>query len=301
VVPQGELRGGRKAGPALPRVLVTGAGGLLGRAVRRTWAGAAELVFCDRDALDVTDADGVRAALDRETPDTVVHAAAFTDVDGAERDPEGAERLNHGACRLLASACARRGILLVAIGSDYVFDGISERPYREEDAQNPLSVYGKTKQRGEDAVRSAGGPHLVVRAQALYGPGRPSLVTRLLAMEDPAQEIRVVNDRTSQPTFVDHFARGLLALWQRGAQGTFHVANSGPMSWYGFALLVREETGLPRGQVKTIGSRERGEVAARPPYSALDVGRFAALAGRPMATVREGLREYLSGLGVTRA
>ncbi|MGQ0614344.1 MAG: dTDP-4-dehydrorhamnose reductase [Planctomycetaceae bacterium] len=301
MVPQGELGGRRGGAPGLPRVLVTGAGGLLGRAIGRTWEGAAELVLCDRAGLDVTDAEGVRDALDRHRPDVVLNTAAFTDVDDAERDPEGAERLNHGACRLLAAACARRGILLIAISSDYVFDGSSTRPYHEEDPQNPLSVYGKTKQRGEDAVRAAGVPHLVVRAQALYGPGRPSLVTRLLAMEDPAQEIRVVNDRTSQPTFVDHFARGVLTLWRRGAQGTFHVANTGPMSWYGFALLVREETGLPRGQVKTIGSRERGEVAARPPYSALDTGRFAGVAGRPMATVREGLREYLAGLGVTRA
>jgi len=301
VVSEGELAPAGREGGALPRVLVTGAAGLLGRAVGRVWAGAAELVPCDRAALDVTDAEAVRAALDAHRPDAVVHAAAFTDVDGAEDDPEAAERLNHLACRALAAACARRGVLLVAVGTDYVFDGRAARPYREDDPPGPLSVYGKTKLRGEDAVRAAGGPHLVVRAQALYGPGRANLVTRLLALEDPAGEIFVVDDRTSQPTFVDHFARGLLALWRGRAQGTFHLADTGAMTWYGFALLVREMTGRPRGQVKAVGSRERGERAPRPPYSVLDTGRFARAAGGPPPTVREGLRDYLRALGVTRA
>jgi dTDP-4-dehydrorhamnose reductase len=263
------------------------------------WRGAADLRLLRREELDVCDRAAVADAMDGFRPDTVLHAAGFTDVDGAERRPKEAESVNHLAARDLARECAAQGVFLIALGTDYVFDGALTRPYLEEDAPAPLSVYGRTKLRGERAVREANGPHLIARTQAIYGHGRKHLVSKLLEQGDPESEFRVVDDRTSQPTFADHLARGLLALWRRGVRGTCHVANTGPVSWYGFALLVRQATGFPRGRLKPIRSAERGEIAPRPPYSALDTSRFTEATGERMPSVRDGLKAYLDSLAVT--
>jgi dTDP-4-dehydrorhamnose reductase len=283
-------------------VLITGAGGLVGSAAARVFATDTDVVAAGRRELDVTDESAVERALDAHRPDLVVHAAAFTDVDGAEAAPEEADRVNHRAAATVARACAARGAVLFALSTDYVFDGALERPYREDDPPRPLSVYGRTKLLGEEAVRAAGGAHLVVRAQALYGHGRRRhFVAKLLAMRDATEEIAVVDDRTSQPTFADDLARALLRLFWAGARGLCHVANTGPVTWYRFALLVREESGFPKGRLRPIASRERGERAPRPRSSVLDTSRYASLAGEPMPSVREGLRRYLASVGMTRA
>lgn len=238
-------------------------------------------------------------ALDRHRPDTVFHTAAYTDVDGAEREPERARAQNAGACATVAEACRRRGILLVAVSTDYVFDGTLSRPYREDDEPAPLGAYGRSKLEGERAIRASGCEHLIVRGQGIYGEGRRHLVRKLVESEDPAAEFAMAEDRVSQPTWAADFAGALVALWLRGARGTFHAANRGPLSWYRFALLVQSVSGRPRGRIVPVKSAELREAARRPAYSALDVSRFEAVTASRMRTVEQALRAYLSG--VTRS
>lgn len=273
--------------------MVTGASGQVGRGLRRALAGRASGVFLARDALDVTDAAAIERALDRARPDVVFHAAGYTDVDGAEGAPGAARAINVDSCARLGALCRARGILLVSISSDYVFDGALRRPYREEDAPGPLGVYGRTKREGEEAVRSSGCEHLIVRGQGIYGDGRRHLVAKLLASEDPAARFEMADDRTSQPTLAEDFAEALVALWEAGARGTFHAANRGPLSWYRFACLVRDLSGRPAGEIVPVPASARPERAPRPAYSALDVTKYEAATGRRMRSVEEALRDYL--------
>ena len=224
-----------------------------------------------------------------------MQAAAYNGVDSAESEREEAERVNHDANRDLARLCAERKILLVAVSTDYVFDGALQRPYTEEDPPAPLSHYGHTKLRGEKAVLAAGGEHLVIRTQALYGTARPTIVNRILE----GGEIQMAEDRVSQPTYAADLAQGILSLVQAGARGLFHVANQGPISWYEFALMVVEEIGRKNGHIKPALAVERGEAADRPAYSPLSSARYDEKVGVPMRPVREALRDFLGGM--TRA
>jgi dTDP-4-dehydrorhamnose reductase len=269
----------------------------MGQALVRAFTGHAQVLPRTHPGLDVTDADAVAACLDDLQPSIVLNAAAFTDVDGAEATPAEAEAVNVGGMRVLAAACAARGTLLVGLGTDYVFDGALRRPYREDDPPQPLGVYGRTQLAGEQALL-AGGEALVVRTQGLYGGGRPTLVRRLL---DAEGEVRMAEDRTSQPSWADDVADAILELCRCGARGVVHVANTGPVTWYEFALMLREESGRPRGRIVPIAAAERNEPAARPAYSALDTSRYEALTGRRMRTVRAALRAFLRREDVTRA
>ena len=274
------------------RVLLTGAAGLLGQATQRLWSKTATVDARTHAQLDVTDAAALASALDESRPDVVVQAAAYNRVDLAESDREEAERVNHGANRDLARLCAERNILLVAVSTDYVFDGALRRPYTEEDATAPLSHYGRTKLRGEEAVRAAGGEHLIIRTQALYGEARRTIVNRVLE----GGEIQMARDRVSQPTSAADLAAGILRLVEAGARGLFNVANQGPVSWYEFALMVREMSGRTDGRVTPVDAGARGEAADRPAYSALSSARCDAAVGEPMRPVRDALRDFLAGM-----
>ncbi|MFQ5845083.1 MAG: dTDP-4-dehydrorhamnose reductase [Planctomycetota bacterium] len=290
VVPEGSIA----------RVLVTGAGGLMGQALVRAFAGHAQALPKTRAELDVTDARAVAGCLDELHPSAVLNAAAFTDVDAAESRTREAEAVNVTGVRNLAASCAQRGILLVGLGTDYVFDGVLRRPYREDDPPRPLSAYGRSQLAGEHALAEAGGEFLLVRTQGLYGSGRPTLVHRLLAVEDPEAEVRMVADRTSQPSWADEVADAVRELWRCGARGVVHVANTGPLTWYEFTVMLHEESGRPRGRILSIAAAQRSEAAVRPAYSALDTGRYEALTGRRLRGVREALRAFLQQEGVTR-
>lgn len=266
----------------------------MGLALAKALRGVADPRPFPHALLDVADAAAVRRAFDAVRPDVVFHAAGLTDVDRAEREPELARLVHEEGTAHVAQACAARGALLVAVSTDYVFDGTLKRPYREEDPPHPLSVYGRTKLGAEEAIRRLCPDHLIVRSQGIYGDGRNHLVSKLLASRNPGAEWAMVEDRVNQPTLADDLAEALVALWRSGARGTFHVANRGPIDWYRFGLLVKEMTGLPAGRIRPVRSAERAEAAPRPPYSVLDVARYETATGRRMRTVREALADYLA-------
>jgi dTDP-4-dehydrorhamnose reductase len=267
----------RAADPLEPRrVLVTGAGGQLGRALVRSFA-ADDVV-----ALAHADWDVTAPPPPLDPPDLVLHAAAWTDVDGAEDDPQGAAAVNVGGTQNAAAL----GAPLVYYSSDYVFDGRKRAPYTESDGPNPLGAYGRTKLHGEAA---AGERAWIVRSSWLFGPTGHNFVRTMLRLGAERDEVAVVDDQRGAPTYVGHLAdatRELVAL----PFGVYHVAADGDCTWADFAEAIFAEAGLPC-RVRRTTTAELGRPAPRPAYSVLRSEK----GGTPrLPHWRDGLRACLS-------
>lgn len=225
-----------------------------------------------RDQLDVTRPHEVEAALRWFAPDAVIHAAAFTDVDRCEQEPELARQVNAEATARLARACARRGVPLVYVSTDYVFSGRRWAPYRCDDPPDPLSVYGWTKLEGEKAVREAGGPFAVVRTAWVYSTRGRNFPLALLDAAAQGRPLSVVTDQVGSPTYARDLARALMKLLALGLHTSgriFHVVNEGACSRYEMAVRLLALAGWAV-RVEPVPTRRYPRPAPRPPYSALD-------------------------------
>jgi len=286
------------------RVLITGAGGQLGRELVRTAPAAATVRALDRTYLDVTDAAAVQAVVGEYQPTVILNAAGYTAVDRAESDQEGAWRLNAVAPRQLAEAARTvRQCRLIHVSTDYVFDGESPRPYQPQDAPNPLSAYGKSKLEGERAVLEALGNHaVVVRTAWVYSAhGRNFLHTMLRLMREQGV-VRVVADQIGSPTATASLAEMLWACAERpGLAGIFHWTDAGVASWYDFAVAIAEEANGRRllaapAQVLAIASEDYPTPARRPRCSLLDRRSTIAAVGLEPEHWRVRLRSVLDEL-----
>jgi len=271
--------------PRRRRLLVTGAGGQLGRALVEA--------FADEEVIALARADWDVSLPPPPLPplDLVLHAAAWTDVDGAEADPQGAAAVNVGG---VANAAAL-GAPIVVFSTDYVFDGTKGEPYVESDGPNPLSAYGRSKLHGEGA---AGKHAWVVRTSWLFGPTGHNFVRTMLQLGRERGEVAVVDDQRGCPTYVGHLAEGVRELVDADRErGVWHVAAEGDCTWADLAEAVFEEAGL-RCRVRRISSAELGRPARRPPYSVLRSER----PGAPrLPHWREGVAECLRRLGAGAA
>jgi dTDP-4-dehydrorhamnose reductase len=255
-------------------VLVTGAGGQLGTALRE--------VFPEADARARAELNVSAPELDY-TPELVLHAAAWTDVDGAEEHPEEAAAVNVGGTRKVAGL----GAPLVYYSTDYVFDGAKREPYVESDRPSPVSVYGRTKLEGEHEVREG----WIVRSSWLFGWTGKNFVRTMLALGAERDEVAVVDDQVGCPTYVGHLAEATKELLER-PHGVWHVAAGGECTWAGFARAIFEEAGISC-RVRPISTDELGRPAPRPAYSVLRSERDDAPA---LPHWREGLRAALQRL-----
>ena len=256
------------------RVVVTGAGGQLGAALLEEFPGARGLT---REQWDVTLPPSFDA-------DLVLHAAAWTDVDGAESEPQEAAAVNVGGTQHVAEL----GVPLVYFSTDYVFDGRKREPYVESDGPNPLSVYGRTKLHGEAA---AGEQAWIVRSSWLFGWSSRNFVRTMLALGRERDEVAVVDDQRGSPTYVGHLAAATREVLDR-PYGVWHLAADGDCTWAEFAEAIFEDAGLDCG-VRRITTAELGRPAPRPAYSALRSER----AGAPrLPHWRDGLRACLERL-----
>lgn len=275
------------------RILVTGAGGLLGRAVLAAAPAAVEAVGSTRANGDLADGAAVERLL--EGAGGVLHLAGFSDVDGAEERPEAADRDNARATAEVAAACARRGLPLVAVSTDYVFDGRLGRPYRETDAPAPLGAYGRSKLAAERAATRAHPEGTrIVRTAWLYGPGGRHFPGRILELARERGEIRVVADQVGSPTSTEELAPALWDVLLRAPPGTYHAACEGSCSRHGLAVATLEIAGVRGVRVVPCTSAEMPRPAPRPAFSALDCSKLASLRGRPLAPWRDALVRYLA-------
>ena len=260
------------------RVLITGAGGQLGRALQDEFPGAVALT---RAEWDVT-----FPPPPLEVPDAILHAAAWTNVDGAEDDPQGAAAVNVGGTRHVAEL----GAPIVYYSTDYVFDGRKPEPYVESDPPNPLSVYGRTKLHGEAA---AGEDAWIVRTSGLYAATGTNFVRTMLRLGSERDELAVVDDQQTAPTYVDHLAAATHEVLKR-PYGIWHLAAAGDCTWAEFAEAIFEEAGLAT-RVRRISSEELGRPAPRPANAVLRSEKGAP----ELPHWRDGLRACLARLGDT--
>lgn len=278
------------------RMLVTGGGGLLGGEIVRAFETDWTVVVTDVAECDVTRHDAVRSAFDRHRPEVVVHCAAYTAVDRAEEERERAHEVNERGTRNVARACRDGGALLVAFGTDYIFDGAKGTPYVEEDAANPLSAYGASKWAAERALREEAPAHVLVRSQWLYGSGGRNFVSAILEKARRGEPLRVVADQVGCPTYARDLAEATRRLLSVGARGTFHFSNSGETSWYGFAEHIVGRALPGRIDLRPARSSEMPYPAARPPYSVLSKEKYRRTTGEAPRPWREAADEFLDGV-----
>lgn len=280
----------------MARILVTGAGGQLGGELSSTECTAGTVIVAlRREQLDVTKASTVAAAIQAHEPDVVINCAAWTDVDGAETQPEQAFAVNATGPRLLARECARSGVRLIHLSSDYVFDGRATEPIGENEQPAPLSIYGSSKLAGEWEVRNAGTRHCIVRTSGLYGRDGPNFVLTILRRAAGAAELHVVADQVTAPTSTTDLARALLRLVELDAEGTFHLTNGGSTSWHGFAVETLARRGL-RARVEPVSLVDVPRAASRPRYTVLDNERWRRLGEPPLTDWRTALARYVAAL-----
>lgn len=299
------------------KVLLLGANGQVGRELQRSLAGT-ELVRATRHGVledgarcEVADFDlpaSLASLVDRIAPDVVVNAAAYTAVDRAETEPDAAYRANAESPQALAEACARRDALLVHYSTDYVFNGSGSRPYREDDATDPLGVYGASKRTGELAIQASGARHLIFRTAWVYASHGRNFLLTMLRLGAERDELRVVADQVGTPTpaaLIADVTRDVLAS-SRLPSGVWHLTASGQTSWHGFASAIMASAharGLLQRQPRVIPITTEAfpTPARRPAYSCLDVSRLADAGGVILPDWRDQLERVLDELSPAHA
>jgi len=273
------------------KILVTGANGQLGREIAKQNR-EHELILTDYDTLDITNATTVKAYFADVKPEAVIHCAAYTNVDGAETDLDGAFRVNVVGAQNIAAGCLEVGARMVYVSTDYVFDGQNkEGVYREFDAVNPQSVYGHTKQQGEEIVRQILGRHYIVRTAWLYGDGN-NFVRTMLKLAETNDTLRVVHDQVGTPTSTVDLAGVIFRLLATDAYGTYHGTCQGQCSWYDFACEIFRQAGK-NVKVLPVTTAEFPRPAKRPVYSVMDNYMLRMTIGDSMRAWQDALAEYL--------
>lgn len=298
------------------RILITGATGLLGSELMRQLDGQCDLVGWARrveptqqsqglESVDITDEQAVEEGISRFKPDFVVHTAALSDVDACELDPKTASTVNADAPRRIGEHCARMGASLIAIGTDYVFDGKSSRPYAETDPTNPINQYGRSKLKGEQAVLGTASEALVVRVSGLFGASRLNFVlgtARNLRSGKPAQ---AVIDQTNSPTYTADLSAAIIRLmdeWQKdpeafmarvGSARVLHMANDGSASRLEMAQEIAKCLKAPESLIEQTTWKALNKPARRPVNSSFDIRRLGEILGQPLRPWKEALGDFL--------
>lgn len=277
------------------KAIITGAGGMVGRAlVRHCTASGVQVSALDHAALDITDEATIDSVFDREQPDMLFNCAAWTDVDGCERDPRHAQLTNTRGPTLLAAACRRHDVLLVTISTDYVFDGKKRGFYTQRDQPNPISVYGATKLDGERAAQTEWARTIIVRCGYLFGIGGTNFLATCLDRLRRGQSLRIINDMFGTPTYATHLAARLCDLAEKDLPGIYHVVNSGDgASFAQFAYAAAEKAHLDANLFTEVSINSLGLPASRPANSRLRCLLSDAIGLKPLPDWRDALGDFI--------
>jgi dTDP-4-dehydrorhamnose reductase len=281
------------------KIVITGSGGRLGAALMREYGTRFDVVGFNHSQLDLADLTTTRETILPLDFDVLINAAAFTNVDLAEKETDHAFRVNRDAPRALAKLCRDKGARLIHISTDYVFDGQKTKAYTEADEPRPISAYGASKLAGEEAVLNTGGNHLVTRVSWVFGPDRPSFVDQMIARAREHEEIAAVADKWSTPTYTRDIAGMLIPFLISGDVGIVHIANSGQCTWQEYAQHAIDcchQAGVPL-KAKQVGAVKMSDmknwVTRRPVHSVLGTAKYAELVGAPPRPWREAVAEYV--------
>jgi dTDP-4-dehydrorhamnose reductase len=274
------------------RILLTGADGQVGWELRRSLAPLGEVQALRRAELDLGDTDAIRRVVRAANPDAIVNAAAYTGVDKAESERDEAFAVNAVAPGVLAEETKRNGAFLVHYSTDYVFDGTKPAPYVEEDAPNPINVYGASKLAGEQAIATSGCRHLILRTSWVYGPRGRNFPLTLLRLARERPELRVVDDQLGAPTSSLAIARATAQVLRPGAHGLYHLSAGGRTTWCGFARAILARAGIAT-PVVAIRTEDYPTPARRPLNSRLDCSRLRADFGVSLGSWEAQLAEVI--------
>ena len=252
----------------------------------------------DREAVDITDGAAVEQAVTRRDPALVVNAAAYNQVDVAEREPHAAFAVNALAVRNLALACRQADARLVHFSTDYVFDGAAGRPYTEDDPPHPLGAYAVSKLAGEFFAQAYLERSLIIRTSGVFGPGgletpRGNFPELMLRLAGSGQPIRVVEDHVASPTYAPLLASRTASLVERGLAGVFHIGGGTPISWFAFARLIFDMAGISP-QLRATNEREYRTAARRPKFSALSNAKMEREGLEPMPSLEHAVKDYFA-------
>jgi dTDP-4-dehydrorhamnose reductase len=274
------------------KILVTAAQGQVGWELRRTLATLGEVVAVDRHAMDLSDPDSVRKCIRDIQPGLIVNAAAYTAVDKAEAEPELAMMVNGTAPGIMAEEAKRMGAAIVHYSTDYVFDGSKATPYTEDDATNPINVYGRSKLAGEQAIQAVGAPHLILRTSWVYGARGKNFLLTILRLARERDELKIVDDQVGAPTWSRSIAETtaqMLAQRQSAAalaevSGVYHLTAGGRTSWHGFTQAILAHSPLfvssaGKPLLLPIPTSEYPLPAKRPMNSVIDNAKLATAFG----------------------
>lgn len=281
------------------RAVVFGASGQLGvELVRELKSRQYDVAARSRSSADITDPAALENALASFNAEVVFNAAAYNQVDVAEKEPQAAFLVNALAVRNLALACRQIDAKLVHFSTDYVFDGTSTRPYVEDDPTHPLGAYAVSKLAGELYAQAYLEKPLIVRTSGVFGPGglttaRGNFVEMMLRMAGSGQPIRMVADHFASPTFAPYLAARTLDLLERGQSGVFHAGGGTPISWFDFAQMIFEVAGL-QPVLHRSNEREYRTTARRPKYSPLSNAKMERAGVAPMPPLREAVETYFA-------
>lgn len=272
------------------RILVTGKNGQVGWELQRTLMTLGEVIAVDRTQMDLADADSIRNCIREVKPNLIVNAAAYTAVDKAESEVDLAMAINGLAPGIMAEEAKRLGAAIVHYSTDYVFDGTKTGPYTEDDTPRPLSIYGKSKLAGEEAIKAVGCPHLTLRTSWVYGARGKNFLRTILKLAKERPELRVVNDQVGAPTWCRHLAEATVHILAQlyspavydparvsDVSGTYHLTTGGRTTWFGFATEIMNYASLanePMPELLPIPSEHYLTAAKRPKNSLLSNGKL---------------------------
>lgn len=274
------------------KVLIIGSEGMLGHDLVDILSVENEISTTTIDTLDITDIQKTIETVRNINPDVVVHAAAFTDVDGSESNPDMAYKVNSIGTRNVAVACQEADSAMVYICTDYVFDGTKGSSYQEYEKTNPLSVYGKTKLMGETYIRDILSKFYIVRTSWLYGYHGPNFVTTMLNLAEKYDSISVVGDQIGSPTYTVDLARAIAELIKKPAYGIYHITNSDYCSWYEYAREIFQIAGIEM-DITPVTTEEYGSPAPRPKYSVLENYNWKMEGFPEIRSYKAALRDYM--------
>ena len=265
------------------RMLVLGRNGQVGTALTQSLQGLGELITLDRAQLDLANQDAIRTALRELQPQMIINAAAYTAVDAAESDEATAFQINAEAPRVIAEESERLGATLIHYSTDYVFDGGKQGAWLEDDATAPLSVYGRSKLAGEQAINDVGGTHLILRTSWVYGLHGKNFLLTMLKLAETRDELAIVDDQIGAPTWAVTIADATAAIIRDSGEpaqlaalsGVYHLCAGGHTSWFGFAEAIFAHASVQRKpKLRPITTAEYPTPAKRPANSMLNTDKF---------------------------
>ena len=280
------------------KIVIIGSGGRLGAALLREYQPKFDVVGFDHAQLDLANPDQIQRKIDKLEFDLLINAAAFTNVDLSESKREEAFAINADAPKLLAEICRNQNAKLIHFSTDYVFDGGKRQPYVEDDAADPISVYGESKRAGEKFVLQTSDRHVVVRVSWVFGPDRPSFIDVMMERAREEETIAAIADKWSTPTYTHDIAEMLPRVFDVDA-GVLHLPNSGQCTWQEYAqhaLDYSAKLGIPL-KAKTVGALKLADmknwVARRPVHSVLSTVKYQTLTGITPRSWRDAVADYI--------